>query len=118
MRKKERRAKINEMLEDIHKQLVNLKANVRNNSIVKNDVWMIYAKLEYAILLVKLESDFETPGGFEYSKLDKSSETKLLELVISYFHRGKKEFSKGTMKSAINNLRKARDALKLLAMQH
>jgi hypothetical protein len=65
---------------------------------------MIYAKLECAILLVKLESDFETSGSFECSNTDKNRETELLELAISYFHRGKKELVKGTMKSVTNNL--------------
>jgi len=117
MKNKEREAKVNEILEDISKQLGKLKAS-RGNSIKKNQVWMLYARLEYAILLAKLEHDFETVGGFEYSKFDKTSDAEMLEVIIGYLESGKKAFNKGSIKSAINDLRKARDALKLLVLEH
>lgn len=117
MKNKEREAKVNEILEDIGRQLGKLKAS-GDNSIKRNQVWMLYARLEYAILLAKLEHDFETVGGFEYNKFDKASDAEMLEVVVGYLERGKKAFSKGSIKSAINDLRKARDALKLLVLEH
>ncbi|MFY3742191.1 MAG: hypothetical protein HMLIMOIP_002655 [Candidatus Nitrosomirales archaeon] len=117
MKNKEREAKVNEILEDISKHLGNLKAS-RGNSIKKSQVWMLYARLEHAILLAKLEHDFETVGGFEYSKFDKTSDAEMLEVIIRYLESGKKAFNKGSIKSAINDLRKARDALKLLVLEH
>ena len=117
MKSKEREAKVNEILEDVTKQLGNLKAS-RGNSIKKNEVWMLYARLEYAILLAKLEHDFETVGGLEYNKFDKTSDAEMLELTKNYLESGKKAFNKRSIKSAINDLRKARDILKLLVLEH
>ena len=117
MKGKDMQTRINEMLEDVHKQLSNLETDLKNNSMRKNDVWNAYAKLEYAILLAKFDHDFETTGGFEYNKFDKVSEEKMLELVIDYLESGKKAFNKGSIDSAINDLRKARDALKLLVLK-
>lgn len=117
MKNKEREAKVNEILKDITKQLGNLKT-ARDNSTKKNQVWMLYARLEYAILLAKLEHDFETVGGFEYSKFDKTSDAEMLEVTIRYLESGKKAFNKRSINSAINDLRKARDALKLLVLEH
>ena len=114
---KERDVRINEMLEDIRKQLGKLKSSA-NNSVRKNDVWTMYAKLEYAILLTKLGHEFETAGGFEYTKFDKTSDAKMLEVALSYLESGKKALHTGSMKSAISDLRKARDMLKLLVLEH
>jgi len=114
MKDRGKQARINEMLEDVSKQLDSIEADLKNNSMRKNAVWNAYAKLEYAILLVKLDYDFETAGGFEYSKFDKTSEAKMLELAIDYLDSGKKAFNNGTIKNAANDLRRARDALKLL----
>jgi len=118
MKDKKMQIRINEIFEDVQKQLSNLETDLKNNSLRKNDVWNAYAKLEYVILLAKLEHGFETPGGFEYNKFDEVNEEKILELVIHYLESGKKAFKKGSMKSAINDLRKARDALKLLFLKH
>jgi hypothetical protein len=117
MRNKQRKDVVNEILEDVSKQLDNLKA-AKDNSMKKNQGWMLYARLEYAILLAKLEHDFETAGGFEYNKFDKTSDAEMLEVVMEHLRSGKKAFNKGSMKSAINDLRKARDALKLLVLEH
>lgn len=117
MKNKEREAKVNEMLEYVSKQLSSLKAST-NNSIKKNQVWMLYARLEYAILLAKLDHDFETAGGFEYNKFDKTNDVEMLEVIIRYLESGKKAFNKGSIKVAINDLRKARDVLKLLVLEH
>jgi len=116
MKNKERQARINEILEEVHKRLWDIK----DNRPQKNDIWDAYAKLEYVVILVKLDNDFETAGGFEYSKFGKAkaNETEMLELAIDYLERGKKEFNKSSIKSAINDLRKARDALKLLVLKY
>ncbi len=114
MKGKERRARINDMLEDVHKLL----RDTKDNKLQKKDIWSAYAKLEYTVLLVKLDNDFETAGGFEYSKFGKANETEMLELAIGYLESGKKEFNKGSIKSAINDLRKARDVLKLLVLKY
>jgi len=118
MKGRNRQARINEMLEGVGKQLSDLAEDLKNNSMQKNDVWRAYAKLEYVILLAKLDNDFETAGGFEYSKFDKTSSAEVLELAIGYLNSGKKAFNKGGIKNAINDLRKARDALKLLVLKH
>jgi len=117
MKNKQREAKVNEILEDVTEQLGKLRAS-RHDSIKKNQVWMLYAKLEHAILLAKLEYDFETVGGFEYSKFDKTSDMEMLETIARYLDSGKKAFSKGSIRNAINDLRKARDALKRLVLEH
>jgi hypothetical protein len=114
MKSNYRRARINEMLDHVHKQLSNVRADLKNNSMPKNDLWDAYTKLEYAILLVKLDHGFETAGGFEYSKFGKTNDMEMLELAIDCLESGKKALNKGTIKSAINDLRRARDALKLL----
>lgn len=114
MKGKGRQARINEMLEDVRKRL----SNIKDNRLQKNDIWDAYAKLEYTVLLVKLDNDFETAGGFEYSKFSKANETEMLELAIGYLETGKKEFNMGSIKSAINDLRKARDVLKLLVLKY
>jgi len=118
MKGKDNQRKVNEILEDVRKQLKMLEAERKENLVQKNSVWNAYTKLEYAILLVKLDHDFETPSGFEYSKFDKISEAEMLKLAINYLESGKKTLNEGNMKSAINDLRKARDALKLLVLKH
>ncbi|MGH9877891.1 MAG: hypothetical protein ACRD5H_09650 [Nitrososphaerales archaeon] len=117
MKNKGREGRVNEILEDVSKQLGSIKASI-DNSTRKNHIWMSYAKLEYAILLAKLDHDFETPGGFEYNKLAKTSDLEMLELIIGYLESGKKALNKGDIRNAINDLRKARDALKLLVLDH
>jgi hypothetical protein len=117
MTKKEREGRVYEILEDVSKQLDSLKAS-KDNSTRKNHIWMSYAKLEYAILIVKLDHDFETAGGFEYNKFVKTSDPEMLELIKSCLESGKKAFSKGDVKNAIQDLRKARDALKMLVLDH
>lgn len=107
-----RRIRINKILEDVHKQLCDL------NAIQNNDLWDAYAKLEYAILLVKLDDNFETAGGFQYSRFNKISETEIHKLATNHLQRGMKSFNKGNVKMAIDDLRKARDALKLLVLKH
>ncbi len=114
MKVKERCARINEILEYAHKLL----QDAKDNKLQRSDIWSAYAKLEYAVLLVKLDNDFETAGGFEYSKFGKANETEMLELAIGYLESGKKEFNKGSIKSAMNDLRKTRDALKLLVLKY
>ena len=118
MKGKDGQARINEMLEDIRKQLNDIRADLKNNPMEKNVVWGAYAKLEYAILLAKLDHDFETTGGFESNKFDKTSEAEMLELAIGYLESGKKVLSRGSVKRAINDLRKARDVLKMLVLKH
>lgn len=118
MKGRNKQARINEMLEDVRRQLSKLEAGRKNNLVQKNGVWNAYAKLEYAILLAKLEHDFETAGGFEYSRFDKTSEAEMLKLAIDYLESGKKRLNEGNIKNAINDLRKARDTLKLLVLKH
>ncbi len=117
MKNKGREGRVNELLEDVSKQLGSIKAST-DNSIKKDHLWMSYAKLEYAIMLAKLDHDFETAGGFEYSKLAKTSDLEMLALIKHCLESGKKAFKKGNIKGAINDLRKARDALKLLVLDH
>lgn len=117
MKNKGREGRVNEILEDVSEQLGSIEASI-DDSIKENHVWMSYAKLEYVILLAKLDHDFETAGGFEYNKFAKTSDTEMLELVLGYLESGKKAFKKGNIKDAINDLRKARDALKLLVLDH
>jgi hypothetical protein len=117
MMKKEREGRVYEILEDVSKQLNCLKAS-KDNSTRKNHIWMSYAKLEYVILIAKLDHDFETVGGFEYNKFAKTSGPEMLELIIGCLESGKRALSKGNIKNAIQDLRKARDALKLLVLDH
>ena len=118
MKERSRQVRINEMLEDVRKHLGNLKDDLKNDSMQKTELWNTYAKLEYAILLVKLDNNFETAGGFQYSKLDKTSEAEILELAINHLETGKKAFNAGNVKRAIDDLRKARDTLKFLVLKY
>ncbi|MFQ5920644.1 MAG: hypothetical protein ACE5JV_01340 [Nitrososphaerales archaeon] len=112
------------MVGDVINQLQAIIDSKKRHASHGNALWEAYAKLEHAILLLKLEHDLETAGGFEPAKFDKTSrEEELLALAIDHLEQGKRAFGRGSRggkrsaERAIDNLRKGRDLLKMLLLK-
>ncbi len=113
MKGKNRESRIGELLEEVRKWLY----DAGDRPLKKNGLWEAYAKLEYAILLLKFDHDFETPGGFEFTNFRRSDEAEMLKLTINHLEKGKDALGNGSIKGAMNHLRRARDTLKVLVLR-
>lgn len=119
MKTNSRQEKVSSMLKDIYEKLNGLaKTGLKSDSTTKNDIWNAYVKLEYAILLAKLESKFDEPRKFEQNRFERASSSEILALAIDCLENGKEKIKSGKISNAIQDLRKARDAIKLLILKH
>jgi len=119
MKVKSRQEKVSIMLKDIYEKLNELaKTGLKSDSTTKNDIWNAYVKLEYAILLAKLESKFDEPRRFEQNRFERTCSSEILALAIDCLENGKEKIKNGKVSNAIQDLRKARDAIKLLVLKH
>ena len=119
MKVKSRQEKVSSMLKDVYEKLNELgKTGLKSDSTTKNDIWNTYVKLEYAILLAKFESKFDEPRRFEQNRFERASSSEILALAIDCLENGKEKIKSGKLSDAIKDLRKARDAIKLLILKH
>ncbi len=116
MKDEPKRTEIDSVIDEVLGQLHNI-INGGKEALPKDALWEAYTKLEHAILLLKLERDLETAGGFEFTKPDKKKEGTLLATAVEHLERGRKELGGGDAESAISYMRKSRDALKLLLLK-
>ncbi|MFQ5969710.1 MAG: hypothetical protein ACE5J2_04375 [Nitrososphaerales archaeon] len=119
MKVKSREEKIGSILKDVYEKFNELaKMGLKNDSTLKNDIWNAYVKLEYAILLAKLESKFDEPRRIDPGNFNRASNSELLALVMDCLENGKKKIKRGKVSNAIKDLRRARDAIKVLILKH